>query len=102
MMKLTPGRVLITLGAFTAMTCWPLVGYYETRDGEQSNRVYFVKRQPTLQLKFVNLFANGQAPRPLEQLSQEERQLAIDYCLYRLGISTPLDTQQQLETCTGR
>jgi hypothetical protein len=102
MMQLTPARVLITLGAIAAMTCWPLLGYYESREGDQTSRVYFLKHKPTLQVRFENIFANGQAPRPLEQLSEEERQVAIDYCLFRLGIESPLQTQQQLELCTAR
>lgn len=78
------------------------IGYYETRWAEDNKTVFFIKKQPTLQLEFVNIFDSDADDKPLHKLDQEERQLVIDYCKYRLGIVTQLNNQEELEACKGR
>ncbi|MDN6875653.1 hypothetical protein QO209_24695 [Pseudomonas citronellolis] len=78
------------------------VGYYKSVDDAELNTNFFIKRHPTLQVEFVNLFANDADSKPLEELSGKERQLIIDYCRYRLGINTTLQTQAELDTCKER
>lgn len=74
-------------------------GYYESLDDAEVNKVFFVKKYPSLQIKFRNLFANDADDKPLDKLTAEQRQLVIDYCKYRLGIETELKTQEELESC---
>lgn len=77
-------------------------GYYKSIDDAELNTNFFIKRYPTLQIRFENLFANDADSKPLEELSGEERQLVIDYCRYRLGIETKLETQGELDACQKR
>lgn len=77
-------------------------GYYKAIDDAELNTVFFIKKTPTFQLKFENLFANDADNKKLLELDNEERQLVIDYCKYRLGIETELKTQEELETCKSR
>ncbi|MNZ79955.1 hypothetical protein D3C78_985740 [compost metagenome] len=79
-----------------------LVGYYKAIDDAELNTVLFIKKQPTLQMEFVNLFANDADSKKLHELDDEERQLVIDYCKYRLGIETELKTQEELDACEAR
>ena len=78
------------------------IGYYKAIDDAEINTVFFIKKQPTFQVKFVNLFANDADSKKLHELSTEERHLVIDYCKYRLGIETDLKTQEELESCEQR
>ncbi len=90
--------------AFIALALITLfyVGYYKSLDDAELNTNFFIKRHPTLQMEFVNLFANDADSKPLQALSSEERQLVMDYCRYRLGIETTLQNQSELDACKKR
>lgn len=75
------------------------VGYYETRYAEDNRMVFFIKSQPTLQIEFVNLFASDSDDKPLGDLSRVEMNIIRDYCKYRLGIETWLQSQEELDAC---
>jgi hypothetical protein len=90
--------ILITL-VFGAVL---FIGYYKAIDDAELNTVFFIKKYPTFQVKFENLFANDADNKKLPELDNEERQLVIDYCKYRLGIKTELRAQEELETCKTR
>ncbi|MFV3308530.1 hypothetical protein ACNFBT_24980 [Pseudomonas sp. NY15181] len=78
------------------------VGFYKTRWAEDNKRVFFIKKYPSLQVEFVNLFASDADDKPLYQLSPLERAAVRDYCKYRLGIETDLKTQADLDACKER
>lgn len=80
----------------------PFVGYYNSIDDAEINTRYFIKRYPMFQMEFVNLFANDSDHKSVDELSDEERGLIIDYCRYRFGINTRLVTQTDLEACKQR
>lgn len=90
--------IVITLACIAIL----YVGYYETRYVEDNKMVFFIKKAPTLQVEFVNLFANDADNKKVHELDDEERQVVIDYCKYRLGIETELKTQEELEICKQR
>jgi hypothetical protein len=81
---------------------WPFVGYYESIEDAEVHSNFFIKRKPSLQLKFFNLYANDGDPRPLSKLTPSQRQKVMDYCQYRLGIATQLETAEDLESCQKR
>ncbi|WP_079204445.1 hypothetical protein [Pseudomonas sp. CC6-YY-74] len=86
---------LLLLGAL-------FVGYYKAIDDAELNTVFFIKKSPTFQVKFENLFANDADNKKLHELNGEERKLVVDYCKYRLGIETELRSQEELEVCKER
>jgi hypothetical protein len=59
----------------------------------------FIKKSPTFQVRFENIFAHQRTPKRLLELSLEERQRVINYCKYRLGIETHLETESDLDRC---
>ena len=75
------------------------VGYYEALEDGDIETIFFIKKHPTLQMKFYNIHANDGEIRKVERLTDEERNLIIDYCRYRLGIDTKLKTQDDVEVC---
>lgn len=91
--------VLLALMALVLSVAWLNIGFYETHFAEDNRSVFFMKRYPTLQVRFENIFLTDQDDKPLERLSDEERSLVIDYCKYRLGIETKLNTQAELDAC---
>ncbi|MGE8501725.1 hypothetical protein VUJ49_09225 [Pseudomonas berkeleyensis] len=93
-----------TLAAALALALLAIifVGYYDALDDADINRVFFIKKAPTWQVEFRNLFANDADDKPLERLTPEERDEVIAYCRYRLGITTELNTQAELERCKPR
>lgn len=75
------------------------VGYYnEVSDGE-TNTIFFIKKSPTLRMKFYNIHANDGDYRKIDRLTDELRQDIVDYCKYRLGIETEVKTQADIEMC---
>lgn len=78
------------------------VGYYETQWAEDNRLIFFIKQSPTFQIAFVNIHDSDADDKPLDKLTDQQRQYVIDYCKYRLGIETALTTQAELELCKGR
>ena len=75
------------------------VGYYEALEDGDIETILFIKKHPTLQMKFYNIHANDGEIRQVERLTDQERKWIIDYCRYRLGIDTDLKTQNDVEIC---
>ncbi|MFK3773109.1 hypothetical protein [Pseudomonas sp. NPDC089406] len=78
------------------------VGYYQALEDGDIETILFLKKHPTLQMKFYNIHANDGEIRQVERLTEQERQWIIDYCWYRLGIHTELNTQNDVETCSKK
>lgn len=78
------------------------IGYYEKMEDAYPERVFFIKKSPTFQIKFENIFAYESDDKSLSELSETERRLVIQYCKYRLGITTSLKSQKELEECKKR
>ncbi len=74
-------------------------GYYQALEDGDIETIFFIKRYPTIQMKFFNIHANDGEIRQVERLTDEERKWIIDYCRYRLGINTELKTQNDIERC---
>lgn len=74
-------------------------GYYQALEDGDIETIFFIKRYPTIQMKFFNIHANDGEIRQVERLTDEERKWIIDYCRYRLGINTELKTQNDIEWC---
>ncbi|RML44993.1 hypothetical protein APX70_04988, partial [Pseudomonas syringae pv. maculicola] len=72
------------------------VGYYEKIEDAYPEKVFFIKKSPTTRIKFENIFAYESDDKKLSQLSETERQLVIQYCKYRLGVTTTLKNQHEL------
>ncbi|EJM80468.1 hypothetical protein PMI32_03588 [Pseudomonas sp. GM60] len=75
------------------------IGYYEALEDGDIETILFIKKHPTVQMKFYNIHANDGEIRRVERLTEEERKWIIDYCRYRLGIDTALKTQDDVEVC---
>lgn len=78
------------------------VGYYKTIEDAELNTVFFTNKQPTFQMEFTDIFTNDADNKNPHELNEEERQLVIAYCKYRLGIETKLKTQEDLDLCKRR
>lgn len=86
----------LVLPVFTASLVF---GYYrETGEAEMYTHI-FIKKYPTLQIGFENIFANLRDAKSLSELTHEERHQVMDYCKYRLGTETRLQTQSELDEC---
>ncbi len=75
------------------------IGYYEALEDGDIETILFIKKHPTVRMKFYNIHANDGEIRRVERLTEEERKWIIDYCRYRLGIDTALRTQDDVEVC---
>ena len=75
------------------------IGYYEALEEGDIETILFIKKHPTVRMKFYNIHANDGEIRRVERLTEEERKWIIDYCRYRLGIDTALRTQDDVEVC---
>lgn len=78
------------------------VGYYEALEDGDIETILFLKKHPSLQMKFYNIHANDGEIRKVERLTNEERMWIIDYCKYRLGFATELKTQSDVEMCSKK
>lgn len=95
-------KIVIFALLATLVTASLTVGYYRSFEDEETRYTFFIKKVPTFQLRFRNIFANEGDPKPLERLRPDEREKVIEYCRYRLGIDTKLETQAELDACKVR
>lgn len=92
--------LLLLLAAVTA--CVLKLGYYTSYEDEELKTTYFIKQSLTPRMQFHNIFATEGDDKPLQRLRPDERAMVIDYCRYRLGIETRLQTQAELDACNVR
>ncbi|WP_253950524.1 hypothetical protein [Pseudomonas lijiangensis] len=78
------------------------IGFYEKMEDAYPEKVFFIKKSPTLKMQFENIFAYESDDKKLSELSDTERQQVIQYCKYRLGVTTTLKNQNELEECKKR
>lgn len=78
------------------------IGYYTSQDVEDERTIFFIKKYPTLQVKFKNLYTKDSDDKPLTDLSMVEINIIRDYCKYRLGIDTWIEDQEELDACKPR
>lgn len=78
------------------------LGYYTSYEDEEIKTTFFIKHGLTPRLQFFNIFANEGDDKPLYRLHADEREMVIDYCRYRLGIETRLQSQAELDACNVR
>jgi len=77
------------------------IGYYSvSQEGEPDLTVFFWKISPTFQIKFINIATEHWGAD--WALTDENRQSVIDYCKYRLGITTKLEHPDDVKKCTKR
>ncbi|MCV4290957.1 hypothetical protein OH708_23870 [Pseudomonas capsici] len=94
-------KSLIIISLIT-LTSFLYVGFYEKMEDAYPEKVFFIKKHPTLKMQFENIFAYEADDKTLSELSDTERQQVIQYCKYRLGVTTTLKTQNELEECKKR
>lgn len=70
--------------------------------GYLSGKVFFIKRYPSFQIEFENIFAYESDDKALPELSGLEKRKVVAYCKYRLGLATTLTTQDELDKCKAR
>ncbi|MEQ7921047.1 hypothetical protein ABQX22_17745 [Xanthomonas sp. WHRI 1810A] len=92
-------RLLLHLSFLSVLTAPLFIGYYETMWAEDNTTVWFIKKSPTLQMEFVNIFATDADVRQLRRLDDSLRQRVARYCKYHLGIETEIKTQEALDAC---
>lgn len=92
-------KIILSLIVFASSILWLNAGVYETHFAEDNRSVFFIKKHPTLQVRFENIFLTDEDDKTIDRLSDEERSMVINYCKYRLGIKTELKTQKELEAC---
>jgi len=78
------------------------VGYYVSLDFEDPRLEIFIKKHPTLQVRFENIYTSEEERKPLKDLSTAELIMLRNYCKFRLGIDNPLRSQDDLEVCKAR
>lgn len=86
----------------TTIVAMLYIGFYEKMEDAYPEKVFFIKKSPTFQMEFENIFAYESDDKKLSELSEGERSLVINYCKYRLGLDTTLKSQSELEECKQR
>jgi len=92
-------KLLLHLSFISVLIAPLFIGYYETMWVEDNKTVWFIKKSPTLQMEFVNIFATDADARQLQRLDNSDRQMVARYCKYHLGSGTEIKTQDDLDMC---
>ncbi|WP_214658485.1 hypothetical protein [Pseudomonas folii] len=95
-------KKIIVLASCAALTASIILftGYYKTSWAEDNKIIVFIKKKPTLQIKFVNYFSTDSEDKSnVHQLDRKDRRLVVDYCKYHLGIEIEMNTQEEMDTC---
>lgn len=87
--------LLLMLGFYT----WLNFGYYRSADEFGSEVVFFKKKFATAKIEFHNIHANSEDVRNIDLISMRDKSDIVEYCKYRLGIITQLETQEEVIRC---
>ncbi|WP_050507330.1 hypothetical protein [Pseudomonas syringae] len=90
---------VLTILLVLLMPVFLFVGYYETSWAEDNALVFFIKRKPTFKIAFGNFFATDSDGKKLQNLTEQQRRMIIDYCKYHLGIEIEMKTQAEMDRC---
>ena len=93
---------IATITLLLTLTAHLFIGYYTPQGIHDEGSIFFFKKHPTLQLKFKNIYTKDEDPKPLSELNMIEINTIIEYCKYRLGIETQLESESALESCKAR
>jgi hypothetical protein len=77
----------------------PFIGVYQTRWIEDDQTVFFVKKQPTYKLHFINVFRSDHEDNWKGHLEKTERQYATDFCQYYVGYKTAISSMDDFYRC---
>jgi len=93
---------ILSLAILLALLASLKIGYYTSYEIHGPiETIFFIKKAPTLKIKFINLFAkSGDHPR-FNYLRDDQRRHIIDYCKYRLGIETELQSEEEMMQCSA-
>ncbi len=78
------------------------LGYYVSLDFEDPRIEIFIKKHPTLQVRFENIYTSDEERKHLKDLSTAELIMVRSYCKFRLGNDSQLRNQDELEACKAR
>jgi hypothetical protein len=92
----------LLIAALLASIAHLYIGYYTPQSTHEESTVFFIKKHPTLQMKFKNLYTRDGDTKSLADLGAVEANIIINYCKYRLGVETRLESEEQLESCKRR
>ncbi|QEM83771.1 hypothetical protein [Halomonas binhaiensis] len=92
-------KIIIAALSLATLAVWLNVGYYKYYGVHDTETFFFIKKHPTLQIKFMNLAASDQDPSSFSLMDDEEKEWLMDYCKYRLGIITKIESQSDVEKC---
>ncbi|MFJ3470215.1 hypothetical protein [Pseudomonas sp. NPDC090201] len=86
------------------ISAWTIanVGYYETRWIEDDLIVFFIKRQPTYKVAFINVYQSDHEDNWKGHLEKKERQYAVEFCKYYVGFETEMTTMDDFNECERR
>ncbi|KFE56893.1 hypothetical protein [Pseudomonas syringae] len=94
-------KYILAIAALVLVTHF-YVGYYTILGVHGGDLVFFIKKYPTLQVQFTNLYTRDSEDVPLDELNIAEANLIKSYCKYRLGVINRLGTDEELEACKAR
>lgn len=95
-MQSTQRMIAISVGVFSLLI-WLFVGYFKSYLDEDVQTHLFIKKYPSFQVKFFDMFATEADDKDFEALTAEERREYFEYCHFRFGTVT--DENSSLELC---
>lgn len=94
-------KIILLFTVVLIITAWTVlnIGYYDTHWAEDNITVFFIKKEPALQIEFENMFATDSDFDPVHELRDDDRQDLIDYCRYHLGYITQIEDESDRDEC---
>lgn len=87
----------VSLLLLLATGVWLYAGYVKSYLDEEVQTTFFIKRYPSFQVRFFDMFANEGDGKLVSELSTEERAQFFNYCKYRFGVLS--DSNDSLASC---
>ncbi|MEJ8675380.1 hypothetical protein [Chromobacterium amazonense] len=87
----------LAVGLGVALLAWLYSGYFNSYLDEEVQTHFFLKKHPTFQVKFYDMYATEADDKPLDLLKPDEREEYFEYCHARFGIES--DSNVDLDKC---
>ena len=87
------GAILLVMIGFVA---YLYTGYVKSFLDDETQTTFFIKKHPSLQLRFIDIYANEKDMPSLDKIDADDKKWFADYCYYRFDLTDLEECQRSI------
>lgn len=79
--------IVVALIVAIGFIAYLYTGYVKSFLDDETQTTFFIKKHPSLQIRFIDIYATEKDELPLSELAIDDRKWFADYCYYRFDLT---------------